>query len=338
MSSYRVSITSANIVFDVNADEPILDAALNHGLSLPYGCRDGACGACKGRILSGEVDYPDKDMSGINEDEISAGYALFCQARAKTDLEIEARLQQNNREIPVRTLPCRIEHLDKLNHDVIRIQLRLPGNERLQFKAGQYIDILLNNGKRRSFSLANAPQNDEYLELHIRYYKGGVFSELAFHELGEKALLKLEGPFGTFCYQESSPRPIIMVAGGTGFAPVKSIMEHVLASGVDRAIHIYWGARTLEDLYMDELPRSWSEQQPQIEYHPVLSESDGKDGWTGRTGLVHEAVLEDMQTLSDYDVYACGPPPMVEAIGNTFIERGLPRDQIFSDSFEFAAD
>jgi len=338
LSSRTVTIRSTGETFTVADNQSILDAALSHGFTLPYGCRDGACGSCKGVILSGEISYPDKDLSGITGAEMKSGAALFCQARAQTDLLIDVRMQNNASEIPVRKLPCRVEHLEKLNHDVIRLYLKLPVSERLQFIAGQYIDILLDNGKRRSFSLANAPHNDEFLELHVRYYKGGLFSELAFHNLGEKTLLRLEGPFGSFCFQEKSTRPIIMVAGGTGFAPVKSMMEQLLAAGIDRPIHIYWGARTREDLYLDKLPRTWAGQESLIEYHPVLSASSPGDGWNGRKGLVHEAVLEDMKQLSAYDVYACGPPPMVEAVGNTFIARGLPRDQIFSDSFEFAVD
>ncbi len=288
--------------------------------------------------MSGEISYPETDLNGITKSERAEGFALFCQARAESDLVIEARLQQSNSEIPARILPCRVVQLEKLNHDVIRLFLKLPRNERLQFRAGQYIDILLANGKRRSFSLANAPQNDEFLELHVRYYPGGLFSEIAFNELKEKALLRLEGPFGSFCYQEESDRPIIMVAGGTGFAPVKGIMEHILAATVDRDIHIYWGARTRADLYLHAMATGWAEQHEHICYHPVLSEATPEENWSGRTGLVHEAVLEDMQSLAEYDVYACGPPPMVEAVGNTFIERGLPREQIFSDSFEFATN
>ncbi len=338
MSAHKVTIESTGDSFTVAENQSILDAALNHGLNLPYGCRDGACGSCKGRVLSGEISYPDKVLTGINEAERNAGSALFCQARAESDLLIEARIQDRQADIPVRRLPCRIQHMEKLNHDVIQLQLKLPGNERLQFLAGQYIDILLNNGKRRSFSLANAPHDDEYLELHIRYYKGGLFSEMAFHDLKEKTLLRLEGPFGNFCYQENNDRPIIMVAGGTGFAPVKSIIEHMFAAGIDRPVHLYWGARARADLYMDALPRAWAGREPLIRYHPVLSEPHAGDDWQGRTGLVHEAVLEDIEDLSAYDVYACGPPPMVEAVGKTFMAKGLPRDQFFSDSFEFAAN
>ncbi|MDX1518599.1 MAG: CDP-6-deoxy-delta-3,4-glucoseen reductase [Gammaproteobacteria bacterium] len=338
MTSRTVKVNNSGDTFSVAEDESILDAALRHGLSLPYGCRDGACGSCKGRVLAGEISYPDKDLAGITMEEMKSGSALFCQARAKSDLLIEARLQETAGDIPVRKLPCRVEQHEQLTHDVMRLLLKLPASERLQFLPGQYIDILLASGKRRSFSLANAPHDDRYLELHVRYYPGGLFSELAFHKLKDKALLRLEGPFGTFCFNEDSPRPVIMVAGGTGFAPVKSIMEHLLAAGIDRPVHLYWGVRSRADLYLDDLPRRWSEQESLIEYHPVLSEPKPDDDWDGRTGLVHEAVLKDMQDLSGYDVYTCGPPPMVEAVLNTFTERGLPREQIFSDSFEFAVD
>ncbi|MCG8325772.1 MAG: CDP-6-deoxy-delta-3,4-glucoseen reductase [Thiotrichales bacterium] len=336
--TYTLTIRSSGESFSISEGQSILDAALNNGVLLPYGCRDGACGSCKGRVVTGEISYPEKALEGITAEEMATGLALFCQARAQTDLLIDARVQQHTGELPIRKLPCRIERLDRLNHDVMRIQLKLPATERLQFLAGQYIDILLADGRRRSFSLANAPHDDQCLELHVRYYKGGLFSEMAFHELRDKALLRLEGPFGSFGFRNNSDRPAIMVAGGTGFAPVKSIMEFLLPAGIDRPIHIYWGARTRRDLYLDALPRDWSNRESLITYHPVLSEPGPADNWQGRTGLVHEAVLEDMPDLGDYDVYTCGPPPMVEAVRSTFTQRGLPADQIFSDSFEFAAN
>ena len=306
MTSHTVTIQSTGDTFTVTENQPILDAALEQGLLLPYGCRDGACGSCKGRIVSGKIEYPERELNGISAEEMAAGSALFCQARALTDLVIDARLPDTPADIPVRKLPCRVHRLEKLNHDVMRLYLKLPGSERLQFLAGQYIDILLGNGKRRSFSLANAPHDDDCLELHIRYYKGGVFSEMAFHGLNENTLLRLEGPYGNFCFREESDRPIIMVAGGTGFAPVKGIMEHILAGGVERPIYFYWGARRRADLYLDELPRAWAEKEPLITYRPVLSGAAPEDDWHGRTGLVHEAVLDDMKDLSGYDVYACG--------------------------------
>ena len=238
--------------------------------------------------------------------------------------------------IKTRALPCRVMACDRLSGDIIRLRLGLPGTERFRFLAGQYIDILMRGGKRRSFSLANAPHEDQRLELHIRYYEGGLFSEYAFHELREKALLHIEGPLGRFTLQRAD-RPMIMIAGGTGFAPIKSLVEHAIENEDKRAIKLYWGARGEPDLYLDELPRRWAAQYDHIDYIPVLSDSGQQNGWPGKTGFVHEAVLADHDDLSEYDVYTCGPPPMIKAVLASLPARGLDKTRLFSDSFESAS-
>ena len=333
--SYKITIASSKESFPADNNETILGSALKHGHNFPYGCRNGACGSCKGKLIEGKIHYQN-EVTGISEQEISEGYALFCQAVPESDVIIETKEIDQIGEISIRKLPCRVTEIEKLNHDVIRLLLKLPSTERLQFLAGQYIDLLLREGKRRSFSLANAPHNDDTLELHIRHYEGGLFSEYAFHELKETALLRFEGPLGTFFLREDSERPIIMVAGGTGFAPIKGIIEHALHLGDKRPIHFYWGARKEEDLYLNNLAQSWANEHEHIEYTPVLSETDGQDQWQGRTGFVHNAILKDIEDLSKYEVYTCGPPPMVHAVLDSFVERGLSADFIYSDSFEFA--
>ena len=237
--------------------------------------------------------------------------------------------------ITPRALSCRVTACDRLGGDVIRLRLGLPTGERLRFQAGQYIDILLSGGKRRSFSLANPPHEDQQLELHIRCHAGGLFSEYALHDLREKALLRIEGPFGRFTLQAAA-RPMLMIAGGTGFAPIKSLIEHALKKADKRAIKLYRGARGAPDLYLDALPRRWAEQHAHIDYLPVLSEPGGRGGWPGRTGFVHEAVLADHADLSAYDVYACGPPPMIKAVVETLPASGLDKTRLFSDMFETA--
>jgi len=316
--------------------ETILAAALRSGRNFPYGCRNGACGSCKGKLISGKIQYGEIPLTGITEKEREAGFALFCQARPVSDLVIEVREVIGAGDLVIRKLPCRVTKIENLSHDVMRLFLKLPATEHLQFLAGQYIDILLQNDKRRSFSLANAPHDDEFLELHIRHYDGGLFSEFAFHKMHEKTLLRIEGPLGTFFFREESDRPIIMVAGGTGFAPIKSIIEHILANNLERTIHFYWGARGRQDLYLHGLAERWANENEAIHYIPVLSGPHKEDQWQGRTGFVHEAVLNDFPDLSGYEVYTCGPPPMVRAVQNTFAERGLAQDYIYSDSFEFA--
>ena len=333
--SFKITIHSNKESFSASNEETILESTLKHGHSFPYGCRNGACGSCKGKIIEGKIHYKN-EVTGISELESKEDYALFCQAIPESDIIIEAKEINQVGEITIRKLPCRVTEIEQINHDVIRLFLKLPKSERLQFLAGQYIDLLLREGKRRSFSLANAPHNDDYLELHIRHYDGGLFSEYAFHELKESTLLRFEGPLGTFFLREDSERPMIMVAGGTGFAPIKGIIEHALHLGNKRPIHFYWGARKEEDLYLNQFAQSWADEHDHISYIPVLSETDETDKWQGKTGFVHNAILEDIDDIAGYEVYTCGPPPMVHAVLDSFVERGLPAEYIYSDSFEFA--
>ncbi len=335
--SYKAQLSDQDIVFDVEEHETILEAALRQGHGLPYGCRDGVCGACKAKIISGNISYPNGTPEGLKEKDIKQDYAFLCQAKADCDLTIKARTVETATDIKIRQFPCRVTKCEKLNADVMRLILELPKTERLQFLAGQYIDILMQDDKRRSFSLANAPDQDQQLELHIRHYGGGLFSEYAFTDLTEKTLLRIEGPLGQFTLHESD-RPIIMIAGGTGFAPVKSLIEYSLKSNHKRPIQFYWGARTVDDLYLNEMAEAWSSNNEHIQYHPVLSEIEKLNGWAGKTGFVHDAVLNDHADLSSYDIYACGPPPMINAIVDSFPANGLIREQLYSDSFEFAAN
>lgn len=335
--SFKIHLIDQNISFEVENDEAILEAALRQGCNLPYGCRNGACGTCKAEIREGKFAYPAELPEAISRIEHKQGYALLCQARALSDLTIKARTVETASDIKLRQFPCRVMSCEKLSDDVIRLIMELPKTERLQFLAGQYIDIIMREGKRRSFSLANPPQQDQLIELHIRHYDGGLFSEYAFKDLKEKTLLRIEGPLGQFTLQNSD-RPIIMIAGGTGFAPIKSLVEYSLAIEDNRQIDIYWGARTKVDLYMHNMAERWSIDHKHINYIPVLSDIEHINGWNGKTGFVHEAVLEDYPDLSGYDVYVCGPPPMVNAVLDSFPKQGLDRERLFSDSFEFAAN
>jgi len=335
--SFIVQLTEQDITFRIEKDETVLEAALRQGHNLPYGCRNGACGTCKAHVISGNVTYTDDLPEGLSEKEHQQGFALLCQAKVSGDLSIKTHTVEVSADIKLKQFPCRVTTCEKLNDDVIRLILELPKTERLQFLAGKYIDILMKDGKRRSFSLANPPHEDQKLELHIRYYEGGLFSEYAFKDLKNNALLRIEGPLGQFTLHESD-RPIIMIAGGTGFAPVKSLVEHSLEKNDTRPIHIYWGARTKTDLYFDVIAKQWSIDHKHIEYIPVLSDAENLNGWKGKTGFVHEAVLEDHADLSEHDIYACGPPPMINAVVESFPEQGLDKKRLFSDSFEFAAN
>lgn len=336
--SFKVRIEPSQHEFEVRQGESVLEAALREGLHLPYSCRNGACGTCKGKVLAGEVDPGTYEAKALSAGERAQGKVLFCQARPRSDLVIEAREIGAAKDIIIKIMPCRVARMEKLAHDVMGLWLKLPQAERMQFLAGQYIDIILRDGRRRGFSLANAPHNDELLELHIRHVPGGHFTGHVFNEMKEKALLRFEGPLGTFFLREDSDRPVILVAGGTGFAPMKGMLEHAFHVGIDRPIHLYWGARACRDLYMHDLAAAWAREHANFHYTPVLSDPLPGDECATRRGWVHEAVLEDHRELDGYDVYMSGPPPMVEAAKDAFLQRGLPADRLFYDSFEFASD
>ncbi|HJQ63850.1 MAG TPA: CDP-6-deoxy-delta-3,4-glucoseen reductase, partial [Burkholderiales bacterium] len=322
--------------FSASEGETILESALREGFVIAYGCRNGACGTCKGRVLEGEVDYGIYQEHALPDEEKRRGHALFCQARPRGDLVIECREISAVRDIPIKTLPCRVQKMERLAPDVMALHLRLPASERLQFLAGQYIDILMKDGKRRSLSMANAPHDDAYLELHLRNY-GGPFSDYVFNRMKEKDILRFEGPLGTFFLREDSDKPIILLASGTGFAPIKAIIEHALFKGITRSITLYWGGRVRGDLYLNALAERWQRDHG-IRYIPVLSEALPEDRWTGRTGFVHRAVMEDLPDLSAHQVYACGSPLMVEAAHKDFTtECRVPDEEFYSDSFTPAA-
>lgn len=333
--TYQITIQPSGNSFVTKAYETVLESAIEAGFNIPYGCKNGACGSCKGTIISGEVDYGDYVASALTQAEIAAGKALFCCAKPLSDLTIECR-EINAGMIPPRILPTRVERKVQLSHDVMALFLKLPSSERLQFLAGQYIEFILKDGKRRAFSLANAPHIDDVLELHLRLIPGGQFTEYVFNEMPDKAILRIEAPFGGFYYRSESEKPMIMVAGGTGFAPIKGIIEHLLHHNIQRNVLLYWGARAREDLYMPALPQAWAEAHSNITFIPVLSDALAQDNWQGRTGLVHQAVLEDIKNLSAYEVYCCGAPAMVEVAHASFTAAGLPDEAFYSDAFNYA--
>jgi CDP-4-dehydro-6-deoxyglucose reductase len=329
--AFTVLIKPSDHNFTMDADETVLEAGLRHGFVLPYSCREGACGTCKSTLLQGTVDYEKSEDSILSDEEKAAGIALLCCARPKSDLIIECREVSAAKDIPIKTLPCRVHKLVRLD-DVMVLYLKLPANEHLQFLAGQYIDILIKGGKARSFSLANAPHDDELLQLHIRNIPDGEFTKHVFNNMKERDILRFKGPLGSFFLREESDKPIIFVASGTGFAPIKSIIEHALHVGIKRTMHLYWGTLKLSDLYMIDKAKEWETHG--IKFTPVLSDALPSDKWQGRTGFVHEAVLADYPDLSGYQVYACGAPVVVTAAHRDFTTlRGLPNEEFFSDAF-----
>lgn len=333
--TFSITLHPANCSFPIEANETILNAALRHGHTLPYACREGSCGVCKGRVLQGTVDHGNFLGGILSPAERAAGVALFCCATPESDLVIERREVHPLRDITVRILPCRVEKMQRMADHVMLLYLKLPNSERLQFLAGQYIDIMKGNGEQHSFSLGNAPHDNEFLQLHIRMVPGGVFTHHVFTQMKERDILRIKGPLGAF-YLRDSIKPVIFVASGTGIAPVKAIIEHALHTGIKRPMHLYWGARKQADLYLPELAKQWEAQG--IRFTPVLSEPIAEDHWQGKTGFVHQAVMEDYSDLSCHQVYACGGPTMVNAARHDFTAlRGLPVDEFFSDSYTVAS-
>ena len=337
--SHQVTIRPSGHSFQVQADETVLAAALREGFALAYGCRNGACGSCKGKLLEGSIDYGKHSDSALSAAEQSKGLALFCVARPLSDIVIECREISAIRDQQIRILPCRVQTIERPAPDVAVIALKLPANERLQYLAGQYIEFLLKDGKRRSYSLANAPHDDELLQIHVRHLAGGLFTDQVFERMKVRDILRFEGPHGTFFLREDSEKPMVLLASGTGFAPIKAIVEHALHKGSTRPMRLYWGGRRPRDLYMDELARSWAEQHAHISYVPVISDALPEDAWTGRRGFVHRAVIEDLPDLSDHQVYACGAPVMVEAARRDFGALcALPPEEFYADAFTTEAD
>ena len=334
--TFKIRIQSSGREFTAGEKETVLAAALRQGVMLPYSCRNGACGSCKGKVLAGRVDYGTYEAKAMSEAEREQGHALFCQAKALSDLVIEAKEIAAAKDIPIRIMPARVVKMEKLADDVMRLSLKLAEGQRLQYLAGQYVDILLSGNQRRSFSLSTSPLSDELLQLHIRHVPGGFFTGHVFTKMQEKDLLRFQGPFGMFFLREDSDRPAILVAGGTGFAPIKSILEYAFAKGATRPLHLYWGVRARRDLYLSELPQAWAREHGNFKFTPVLSEPRPEDRWDGRRGWVHEAVVADYPDLSRHEVYASGPPPMVEALKAAVKKHGLPEDRLYYDSFEFA--
>lgn len=337
--SAHVIIKPSEHSFVCEEGSTLLAGALHASLLIPYGCRNGACGTCKGKVLAGEVDYGEYQADTLTEAEKAQGYALFCVAKPKGDVTIECAEVRRAGDIVIKKLPCRVEKIERPAPDVAILHLKLPTSERLAYFAGQYIDILLKDGRRRSFSLANPPHDDALLQLHVRHVPGGAFTSTVFNELAVRAILRFEGPHGSFYLREQSDKPMLFVAGGTGFAPIKAMIEHALYIGSERPTVLYWGVRSLRDLYLPLLASEWQQKYAHFTFIPVLSDPLPEDRWSGRTGLVHRAVMHDFPDLSGYQVYACGAPAMIDAAKRDFTgECKLPVEEFFADSFTYGAE
>jgi CDP-4-dehydro-6-deoxyglucose reductase len=334
--NFTVTLQGSGKRFAVDDDESVLDAARRAGLALPYSCLSGVCGSCKATLVSGQCHYPHNPPNALNAAEVAHHQVLLCQAVPRSDLTVAAREVASVAAMPKRVLTLKLIDKTLLAPDVMRLRLAPPADESLNRLPGQYLDVLLPGGKRRAFSIANAPHTGREIELHVRHVAGGDFTRHVFADLEPGATLRVEGPLGTFVPREDSERPLLFVAGGTGFAPVKALIEHFLHLGTRRAMTLYWGARAAQELYLRNLPEIWTTVAPSLRFVPVVSEDGGADGT--RAGLVHEAVLHDHPNLSAFDVYMSGPPALIDAGRRAFVAAGLPEDRLFYDSFDYAPD
>ena len=338
--TFSVTIRPAGRQFSVESGEALLAAAIRQGIGLPYGCRDGACGSCKSRLLEGRVIHGAHQLKALSQAEEEAGFILTCCATPQTDCIVEARSVPGDGEFPLLKMPTRVMSIERPAPDVALLKLQLPANQNLQYRAGQYIEFILQGGARRAYSMANAPAqlgSPPAIELHIRHLPGGLFTDHVFGAMKDKEILRIEGPFGSFFLREDSHKPIVLLASGTGFAPIKALLQQMHGQGKPRDAVLYWGGRRRADLYQNDWCLQAAAAMQRLRYVPVLSDPDAD--WTGRSGFVHRAVMADLPDLSGHQVYACGAPVMVEAAQRDFVARcGLPADEFFADSFTSEAD
>lgn len=338
-ANFQILIEPSGRSFAVAPDETILAAGIRQGINMPYGCKDGACGSCKCKKISGVITQGKHQSKALSEAEAAAGFILTCCATAQSDVVLESRQVTAEGAFAVKKMPVRVKSLTRVSDDVMRIHLQMPANEAFQYRAGQYVEFILQGDVRRSYSMANAPHRmDDGLELHIRHMPGGLFTDVVFGSMKERAILRLEGPYGSFYLREDSAKPIVLLASGTGFAPIKAILEHMQASAIARPTTLYWGGRRPADLYLDDWVKTQLPTMPNLRYVPVVSDALPEDGWSGRTGFVHRAVLADQPDLSGFEVYACGAPIVIESARRDYIAAGLPADAFFADAFTSEAD
>lgn len=336
---FSVTVQPSQRSFVTSAEETILAAAVRQGISLPYGCKDGACGSCKCRLVSGNVQLGPHQSKALSADEQSSGLILTCCATAGSDLVLESKQVTELGAFPIKKMPARIASMQKKSNDVVVLQLQLPANEAFNYHAGQYIEFILRDGARRSYSMASALRDGCPLEFHIRHMTGGKFTDYVFGSMKEKEIVRVEGPYGSFFLREDSAKPIILLASGTGFAPIKAILEHMAAKGIARSTTLYWGGRRPSDLYMQDWVEQTARTMPHFHFIPVISDPTADDNWLGRGGFVHRAVLEDFPDLSGYQVYACGAPVVIESAKRDFVAKAkLPTEEFFADAFTSEAD
>ena len=327
---HRISIEGGPS-FDCADGENLVAAAERAGWVLPASCRAGVCGSCEGVVCAGDFVLPGRNDDGAVLAAPAAAVKL-CRARPRSDMRIAPREVRPVAAASLKPIAAKVMRVDKPAAEVAVLKLRFPAGQRAKFRAGQYLKVLLDDGQERCFSMANPPHSNDGVELHVRYLPGGRFAEAVFHALKPGDVVTLRLPLGDFWLRETD-KPIVFIAGGTGFAPVQSMVEDILRRKIERPVYVYVGGRTPELLYRDALARQWVAKRPGLAYVPVVSSPLPGDGWSGRTGRVHEAAIEDLVSLAGHEVYACGAPAMVAAARDAFVRHGLAPSDFFCDAF-----
>lgn len=341
--SFHITVQPSGRSFQTDVGEAILSAGIRQGIGLPYGCKDGACGSCKCKKLEGTVVHGTHQSKALSDEEEANGFVLTCCAVPQSDVVLESRQVTDAGAFSIKKMPSRVITMEKKSPDVMVVRLQLPANDSFQYHAGQYVEFILRDGARRSYSMACAPhlsaQAPASVELHIRHMPGGKFTDHVFGTMKEKEILRIEGPYGSFFLREDSDKPMVLLASGTGFAPIKAVIEHMQHKGITRPATLYWGGRRPSDLYLNDWVQHKLAEMPNLRYVPVISDALPEDQWTGRTGFVHSAVLQDTPDLSGHQVYACGAPIVVDSARKDYTSQGqLPDDEFFADSFTTEAD
>ena len=342
--AFTITVQPSGRSFEAEAGETMLTAGIRQGIGLPYGCKDGACGSCKCKKLSGTVSHGPHQDKALSAQEEADGYVLTCCGTPTSDVVLESRQVTHAGAFPIKKMPARVALLEKLSPDVVRLKLQLPANDIIQYHAGQYVEFILRDGARRSYSMANAPHTliesgAPMVDLHVRHMPGGKFTDHVFSAMKEKEILRIEGPYGSFHLRDDSPKPMVLLASGTGFAPIKAIIEHMQFMGITRDAMLYWGGRRPHDLYLHDWVLARCAEMPHLTYVPVVSDALAEDAWSGRTGFVHQAVLQDLPDLSGHQVYACGAPIVVDSARKDYVEKaGLPSEEFYADAFTSEAD
>jgi CDP-4-dehydro-6-deoxyglucose reductase, E3 len=338
---FEVTLQPSGNKFTVPAGTSILRAGHDADIALPYSCRAGACRTCRGRIVEGQIDHGHVHPTYLPLEERKQGYALLCQAQPLSNLVIEVKELDITARIRSRVSPGRVMEMRRVAPDVMIVRIKLPMNEDVMFLAGQFVEFVLANAERRAYSIASAPSIDGVtsIELHVRHTPGGLFTDYVFDGMQVHDLVRMELPLGTFFLREDSDKPVVLLASGTGFAPMKSILTYAQQKQFNRPMTLYWGGRTRADLYEMDWVERYAAANKSFKFIPVVSNATPACGWNGRTGFVHRAVMQDFPDLSKHQVYACGAPIVIESAKRDFAEQcGLPRQEFFADSFLDAGD